>query len=255
MADRFPSLDDFAAGQTEATGTNNSPGTTAAEGNDFLARERALLGDDADQFTTPNDQLQTSATVEDAAEDDLLAGGGGNDYQPGNSEGGDVMGGFESSFPALESQNEQVAPGGTITGTSSAFQPSYSTYKQPEEEPEAVREWRIKRDEELTRRSAASAERKASTIAKAQQDIDDYYESYNKRTDRAKERTRKEAEEFLENREDTAAGGTSWERIAKLVDVSGKGLKGGASGSGKERFRELLIELKKDQGAPGAAGV
>ncbi|OAX84012.1 hypothetical protein ACJ72_01628 [Emergomyces africanus] len=255
MADRFPSLDDFSAGQTEATGNNGSPGATAAEGNDFLARERALLGDDADQFTTPHDQLQTSATVEDAAEEDLLGGGGGNDYQPGNSEGGDITGGFESSFPALESQNEQVAPGGTITGTSSAFQPSYSTYKQPEEEPEAVREWRIKRDEELSRRSAASAERKAATIAKAQQDIDDYYESYNKRTDRAKERTRKEAEEFLENREDTSAGGTSWERIAKLVDVSGKGLKGGASGSGKERFRELLIDLKKDQGAPGATGV
>lgn len=39
------------------------------------------------------------------------------------------------------------------------------------------------------------------------------------------------------------------------MDVSGKGLKGGASGSGKERFRELLIELRKDQAAPGAAGV
>ncbi|KAL2367166.1 hypothetical protein RJ035_006298 [Blastomyces gilchristii] len=251
MADRFPSLEDFSA---EPTGTQGSPRGTTTEGEDFLTRERALLGDDADQFATPNDQLQTSATVEDATEDDLLGGGGGNDYQPGNTEGGDIMGGFESSFPALESQNEQVAPGGTITGTSS-FQPSYSTYKQPEEEPEAVREWRQKRDEELTRRAAISAERKAATISKAQQDIDDYYESYNKRTDRAKERTRKEADEFLENREDTAAGGTSWERIAKLVDVSGKGLKGGASGSGKERFRELLLELRKDEGAPGAAGV
>ena len=92
-------------------------------------------------------------------------------------------------------------------------------------------------------------------MKKAQQDIDDYYESYNKRTDKARERTRREAEEFLANREDTAVGGTSWERIAKLVDVSGKGLKGGASGSGKERFRELLLDLKKDQNAPGASGI
>jgi hypothetical protein len=119
----------------------------------------------------------------------------------------------------------------------------------------APSEWRTKRDAELAHRAAASAERKAATIAKAQQDIDDYYESYNKRTDRAKTRTRTEAEEFLANREDTAAGGTSWERIAKLVDVSGKGLKGGASGSGKERFRELLLDLKKDSNAPGAGGV
>ncbi|KAG5292598.1 clathrin light chain [Histoplasma ohiense] len=253
MADRFPSLDEFSAGQTEPVVTHGSPGGAAADGEDFLTRERALLGDDADQFATPNDQPQASVTVEDAAGDDLLGGGGTHEYQSGNLEGGDMMG-FESSFPALESQNEQALPGGSITGTS-PFQSSYSTYKQPEEEPEAVREWRLKRDEELSRRAAVSAERKAATITKAQQDIDDYYESYNKRTDRAKERTRKEAEEFLENREDTAAGGSSWERIAKLVDVSGKGPKGGASGSGKERFRELLLELRKDENAPGSSGV
>lgn len=116
-------------------------------------------------------------------------------------------------------------------------------------------EWRAKRDEDLSRRAALSEERKAATVSKAQQDIDDFYESYNKRTDRAKERTRQEAETFLANRENTSAGGTSWERIAKLVDVSGKGTKGGASGSGKERFRELLLDLKKDEKAPGASGV
>ncbi len=43
-----------------------------------------------------------------------------------------------------------------------------------------------------------------------------------------------------------------WERIAKLVDISGKGTKGGAAGSGKERFRELLGSLRKDEKAPGA---
>lgn len=167
---------------------------------------------------------------------------------------------------------QQVGPGGTITGPAT-FQTPYSTYQEPEEESEAVRyafyvsqsqshsntsshsAWRTKRDEELSRRATISAERKATTIKKAQEDIDDFYESYNKRTDKARERTRKEGEDFLNNREDTAAGGTSWERIAKLVDVSGKGVKGGASGSGKERFRELLLELKKDQNAPGASGI
>jgi hypothetical protein len=58
----------------------------------------------------------------------------------------------------------------------------------------------------------------------------------------------------LENREDTSAGGTSWERIAKLVDLSGKGAKGGASGTGKEKFRELLLTLRKDEKAPGSTG-
>jgi hypothetical protein len=58
----------------------------------------------------------------------------------------------------------------------------------------------------------------------------------------------------LEKREDTSAGGTSWERIAKLVDLSGKGQRGGASGTGKEKFRELLLSLRKDEKAPGASG-
>ena len=66
--------------------------------------------------------------------------------------------------------------------------------------------------------------------------------------------TRREAEEFLANREDTSAGGTSWERIAKLVDLSGKGTRGGAAGTGKEKFRELLMGLRKDEKAPGATG-
>jgi hypothetical protein len=39
-----------------------------------------------------------------------------------------------------------------------------------------------------------------------------------------------------------------------LVDLSGKGVKGGASGTGKEKFRELLLSLRKDEKAPGATG-
>ncbi|KAI7972001.1 hypothetical protein EIK77_003094 [Talaromyces pinophilus] len=94
MADRFPSLEDFneagCLGQTEVVNNN------AADTDDFLARERAALGDDADQFATPNDQ---AATVED---DDLL---GGDDYVP--QQGGSAeISGFESSFPAIDTQNE-----------------------------------------------------------------------------------------------------------------------------------------------------
>ena len=65
----------------------------------------------------------------------------------------------------------------------------------------------------------------------------------------------KEAQQFLEKREDTTAGGTSWERIAKLVDLSGKGQLGGGEGSTKKRMRELLMSLKSDKDAPGASGV
>lgn len=117
------------------------------------------------------------------------------------------------------------------------------------------REWRDKRDSEIARRAEISNEKKDATVKKAREDIDDFYVSYNNKADKFRDQTRADAEQFLAGREDTSSGGTSWERIAKLVDVSGKGTKGGDSGSGKERFREMLIDLRKDQKAPGVSGV
>ncbi|KAL4759213.1 clathrin light chain CLC1 [Aspergillus foveolatus] len=240
MADRFPSLEDFSAGQTQAIDPSGT------DENDFLARERALLGDDADQFATAQDVTST-----DVNNDELLG-----DPQEAQAGAGPEISGFESSFPAIDTQNEQVAPGGTITGTGAPFPPTgYSSYQAPEEEAEPVREWRERRDADIARRAELSNEKKEATIKKAQEDIDDFYVSYNNKADKLRAQTAAEAEQFLANREDTSSGGTSWERIAKLVDVSGKGTRGGASGSGKERFRELLLSLKKDEKAPGASGV
>jgi hypothetical protein len=154
-----------------------------------------------------------------------------------------------------------MAPGGTITGSS--FLPgapstnaySASPYREPEEEPEVLKVWREKRDTDIAARDKVSAERKAETVAQAQRDLDDFYDNYNDKKDKAIAQTRRQAEEFLNARDDTTAGGTSWERISKLVDLSGKGTKGGAGGSGKERMRELLVSLRKDENAPGASGV
>ncbi|KAH9219778.1 clathrin light chain [Leptodontidium sp. 2 PMI_412] len=241
MADRFPSLEEFDSGaQTEAQGSSGF------EGDDFLSREKALLGDDANQFSTGNDN---SAYVEDG-DDDLLGGGGG-------SGGNEEVTEFESSFPAIDTQNEGVAPGGSITN-SGPFQSQQPSYYAPraddEEEPEVIKQWRERRDLALQDREARSAERKEETVKAAQQNIDDFYENYNSKKEKSIAATRREAEQFLESREDTAAGGTSWERIAKLVDLSGKGARGGASGSEKAKFRELLMSLKKDEKAPGATG-
>ncbi|KAG0647630.1 Clathrin light chain [Hyphodiscus hymeniophilus] len=237
MADRFPSLEDFDAGASTEPKGESSFETAGAD--DFLSREKALLGDDANQFSTGNDN---AAFIEDG-DDDLLGGGGGEEVTE-----------FESSFPAIDTRNENVAPGGTITGTQSYQSnynpPSFST----EEEPEVIKQWRERRDLSLQERSEKSAARQEETIKTAQQNIDDFYDNYNSKKEKSIAQTRREAEEFLANREDTSAGGTSWERIAKLVDLSGKGVKGGASGTGKEKFRELLLSLRKDEKAPGSTG-
>jgi hypothetical protein len=80
-------------GQTEIIEINGD-----GDGNDFLARERAALGNDADQFVTPADH---AVMVEDV-EDDLLG-----DSQPqNNATTSEEFRGFESSFPAIDMQNE-----------------------------------------------------------------------------------------------------------------------------------------------------
>ncbi|KAM3515998.1 hypothetical protein MY11210_000280 [Beauveria gryllotalpidicola] len=234
MADRFPSLDDFDSGaQTEVKDT------TGSGEQDFLAREKALLGDDADQFATSGD----AAALEDTS-GDLL--GEGN-----------VPSAFESQFPDLADPSSGAAGAhgaSTITGPSVSYNSGYKATATDEEEPDVIKQWREKRDAQIAKRAEQLAAQKEETIREAQQNIDDFYENYNTRKEKGIAQTRKDAEQFLANREDTVSGGTSWDRIAKLVDVSGKGSKGGASGSGKERFREMLANLRKDEKAPGATG-
>lgn len=81
-------------GQTEVRGAD-------ADDGDFLARERAALGDDAELFGGGNQTRQT--TVEDG-DDDLL---GGDFAAPSQAQGGqfDDMDDFESSFPAVDTTN------------------------------------------------------------------------------------------------------------------------------------------------------
>lgn len=229
-----------------------------------------MLGDDADFFSTNDTPAQTQeASVEDGDDDDLL--GGGDDFSAPQASGAedDDLNGFESAFPAIDTRNDvrstptimvvyanesqNVGPGGAITSTG----PSYSSYNAPstETESEPIRAWREKRDADIARRDEASQKKKEETVATAQKDIDSFYESYNRKVDRQKAQAGKEAEEFLTKREDTTAGGTSWERIAKLVDLSGKGQIGGGEGSSKKRMREMLVSLKNDKEAPGVGGV
>lgn len=79
--------------RTEANG--NLVDSDVVAGDDFLARERAALGDDATQFTTSNDK----AAFVDDDNDDLLGGGSG-------AQGGEDIEEFQSSFPAIDNSIE-----------------------------------------------------------------------------------------------------------------------------------------------------
>ncbi|KAI9889559.1 MAG: hypothetical protein M1814_005162 [Vezdaea aestivalis] len=240
---RFPSIEGFEAGQTSP-----AAGQTSTTSEDFLSREKAALGDDANQFSTPSAGF--NATVDEAEEDDLL--GGGPPTQPATA--AQDIHGFESSFPSIDVDNENVAPGGTITGLDSfsarTTTPSIGVY-EAEEETEPMKQWRVKRDADIEKREAAAAEKREAKRDTAVKWVDSFYEQYNSKKDKSVAKTQKEQEEFFASQDSTTSGGTSWDRIAKLVDLQTKGEKGGE----REKFRELLTNLKKDESAPGAKGV
>ncbi|KAJ2895202.1 uncharacterized protein MKZ38_006781 [Zalerion maritima] len=221
MADRFPSLEDFdEGGQTDVKDASADPST-----DDFLAREKALLGDDADQFATNQDVI---ALGDASGEPNETAA-------------------FEQQFPDITSTPQPAQP-------SVSYNSGFQSYVEEEEDPEPIKEWRARRDESNAKRQAKFEAQRKEAIEEAQENIDEFYNNYNAKKEKSIAQTRREADEFLNNRDDTVSGGTSWERIAKLVDLTGKGAKGGADGTQKERYRKLLISLRKDEKAPGAEG-
>ncbi len=158
------------------------------------------------------------------------------------------------TYPVSESER-------STSSTPTRLAPPYSLHSRKSQPIPAnpanpsPRKWRESRTADLTRRDAASAKKKSETIAQARRDIDEFYESYNRKSDKQKAETARQAAEFIQKREDTTAGGTSWERIARLADLSGKGQGGGGEGSTKKRMREILLDLKNDPKAPGVGGV
>ncbi|ROT40122.1 hypothetical protein SODALDRAFT_332282 [Sodiomyces alkalinus F11] len=234
MVDRFPSLEEF----DSVVETDIKPSGIEPSAEDFIAREKAFLGDDAEQFAGNNN----GSTLE--LGHDFLAGDNAEQQKSTHV----------SDCPNVGNEHESVASAGNITKPSIDFKSGFQTTVEDEAEPEVTKEWRERRDVQIQKRAELYAAQREETIKEAQHQIDDFYENYNSKKEKSIAQTRKDVEQFMANREDTVSGGTSWERIAKLVDVSGKGLKGGAAGSGKERFRELLVSLKKDSKAPGAEG-
>ncbi|BFZ60343.1 Clathrin light chain [Saitoella coloradoensis] len=232
----FPSLEEFDAGQTTAQPVLGN------DDNDFLAREQALLGDDA-AFFNGGDQPQQQAS---SGEADFLGGGE------------DEIGQFESSFPALD--NPAIQAGGVISVSSEPYMPGTAepfTAQTPaaapnfqnDDESEPIRQWRERQALQIQKRDEQSEQKKQETIERARRAIDDFYENYNTKKDKAIEETRIEEKGFLESRDNAVAGGTTWERIAKLVDLSDK-----RGDKDLSRFRGMLINLRKDENAPGAAG-
>lgn len=114
MADRFPKIEDLGLGKPDSERlylkdsfllVEEEPTPTASGQVSFLERERAALGEDAEQFTTSQDHTTASGTLQG---DDVDLLGEDDDFvepqhaAPTNQQDLD----FESSYPAIDTQNE-----------------------------------------------------------------------------------------------------------------------------------------------------
>ncbi|KAI9226611.1 MAG: clathrin light chain [Piptocephalis tieghemiana] len=197
---------------------------------DFLARERAALGSDADFITGQETSLPTSGSSSSPS--------GGDDFSgfvadpiTSPSHGDEDVAKFEHEFPDVD-----------IAAPVSVF-------------PETVMEWREKQAAVIAEREAKAAEAKAHTQESARKALDRFYEDYNAKKAKNIERNRERQEEEGHEYE----SGNVWERVCQLSGIGDRGETKAESGSirptqgvrDKSRMRQVLLDLRRDPRAPG----
>ncbi|KAF8317273.1 clathrin light chain [Cantharellus anzutake] len=260
---------------------------------DFLAREQAILGSafssSGNASTIGGDIDFTKAAASFPALEDLdgeissvpdtgTSNGFLNDfddfgtpiastYEVKVTGGDDEVERFENEFPSLD--NSEF---GTPT---SSFQPPFFAQPQSrpsfqpptftpqlgadEEEPEPIRKWRERQEEEIRRRDEASAAKKRETISNAEKAIDDFYKEYNQKTERNIKQNKENEAQFLADLQTSLSVGTTWSRIADIIELQNSQSKtlarAGPGTTDLTRFKEVLLRLKREGDiAPGAGG-
>ena len=233
MADKFPEIDDTAAGADDV-----------APGSDFLSREKEVLGD---EFSTANDNEVLKET----------AGSGGDDDEEEFED-------FKSQFPevggpaeAAEEAHAALGGDGDEGADEEAEHAVVNKFTNLNlDESEHVQEWKKTRELEVAKRDEI-AERKLKEVkAEAEKAIDDFYENYNNKKDDAIAETKKAEAAFLEKRDSFLENGTLWDRAVELLKLDrNSDAVDSEKLRDKTKFRDLLLALKGKENVPGAAGV
>ncbi|TNY23933.1 clathrin light chain [Rhodotorula diobovata] len=257
---------------------------------DFLARERAALGSDASSFAAPADSAQHDKDYEasaaafpdlDGGDDDALSGFTSSAPAPAAAPTGQVGGqvsvtgdnefaAFEQEYPEIDLPSDEphqngfdntpsAPPSAGLSAPASFGQsasPSATPAPQQEGESEFIKSWREKQAEEIAAREEEYARKKEETIAKARNDIDNFYKEYNAKKEKAIAQNKEDEEKFKAALTDSLAKGTTWERICDLVELQDSRSKTTTkSKQDLTRFKELLLSLRREgETAPGAAG-
>ncbi|KAJ2608434.1 Clathrin light chain [Coemansia sp. RSA 1365] len=214
---------------------------------DFLARERAALGEEADLFQSGGTDNISEAIVPD-------------DQPPNISDASAIMPSLES-----EDRSEFLSPTPSIGAISTQ---SVSVQSPSVGGTEFEQEWQSKQREVIAERDSIAEEKHKDIVNEARNAIDKFYEEYNRKKDEAIEENR--ANQEIESQ--AANKGNLWERAVRQIDMATKGSStGNASPRGDistprvasptarqqqtvrdtSRMRDLLHDLKRDPDAPG----
>ncbi|KAI9248401.1 clathrin light chain [Sporodiniella umbellata] len=205
---------------------------------DFLARERAALGEDADFFS--GETLQSPA-VNDLLSPTALPMSPSLFEEAPIQPSVDSQAVVQSEYPSFEAS----FPKAEELESSQAFHKALL----PEEEPETVRQWREKQKEIIAERDATSAKAKEERINKAREEIDKFYEDYNDKKQRYIEENRAREETTEKSREQVSSSSNVWERVLSEIDI--KSAKTGYHTNDVSRMKDLMLDLRKDSSAPG----
>ncbi|KAF9345186.1 hypothetical protein BGX26_003426 [Mortierella sp. AD094] len=248
---------------------------------DFLAREQAILGGDADFLatlssgtgvTSPSkigDDFESSFPSFAEHESSLTSppiSGRANDVSTPTiavAADDDEFGAFNTDYPAIEitdsipaSQAFAASIPIQATGASGGFRsPSPSLNRGPQfapEVPAVVKEWREKQATIVAEKDERSEVKRQETIGAAHEAIDRFYEDYNQKKAKLLAENRDKEAEFLAKRDDVSSG-TQWERINRHLDNSPAAVAAALKAGRRDtsRMRDLLRDLEKDPNAPG----
>ncbi|KAG6813756.1 hypothetical protein H0H92_007708 [Tricholoma furcatifolium] len=182
--------------------------------------------------------------------------------------GDDEIEKFESEFPDIDVGQPQPPPTQlSFSGATFAPRPQPSTFSSTpilnqqieEDEPQVIKDWRQKQQEEIAARDEASKARRQDTIAQAERSIDEFYENYSKKKERNIRENKDQEADYLASLSASLSSGTTWERICDIIELQNSQSKTIArTGTGTtdlNRFKEVLLRLKREgDAAPGAAG-
>ncbi|KAI9203407.1 clathrin light chain [Polychytrium aggregatum] len=211
---------------------------------DFLAREQAILGNDAALFGNPmaapvetasadifasapvaappsTSNLFASAAPAPQGSSDLFApvpaqdNTGFDAFASQPSELAPTS--FESSFPPVaDSGAFDTTAAGLSFGTST---PSLVS-KLPEVEPEVIRQWREEFSAKIAERDAKAQTKHELKLKAAKESLERFYAEYNDKKAKGVLKNKEAESALLEAQQKLATNGSVWERAVKLIETS-----------------------------------